>query len=133
MSLTLQKTIDKNSFQFPYGPGGRYNTRAEALAALRLQGFTPRLNVNYGRADPKIETKIFKFVTLPSQLNINYPTTLIKNDFLGQDGGIVKASQLGFLTISGNGTMLANDEVSAVESFNELKNAQSEKIPLRCM
>jgi hypothetical protein len=132
VQFSLVNTIrsDASGLEYSYGPGGKYNTRAEAVQAVRQAGLNPVFGENYGKAIERSRQETFLFTTNPSNLSISQPTTTIRNEFLGRDGGLVRATQLGFKTFTGSGTMLSTINLNPLESFERLTDAQKRKQPL---
>lgn len=131
-TIYFSENVDTSSFLYSYGAGGKYNSRAEAVAAARQAGYTSFTDI-VGKASVSNNSSSVEFLTNPSSLTITSPTTLIENAFLGMDGAVIRPSQLAPLKISGDGLFLADEDNSAIDGFTRLKNAQAKKIPGRIL
>lgn len=137
ITLTYKENVNDNN-PYSYGPGGRYYIKRHAVTAAKNDGYSSPEALKIANTTQVIsKTRGISFDTNPRSLQISIPTNTIKNSFIGQDGGIVKPTQLGFLTISGEGTFLAQRssitgvEFNPIASFTQLQLLQEKKIPLR--
>ena len=110
--------------------GQTYPNITSARRAKRFDDQNPFKNL-VGKSVSVNDNIVFNFETNPSTLSITHPTTIIKNEFIGLDGGVVNPSQLGIVSISGEGTFVTDDDTLPIDSFSELKKAQKRKETLR--
>lgn len=139
ISLIYTATVDgsQNPSKYSFGKGGRYNTRTQAARAYKrdkdLEGGKRIGNINkiVKQANPKKRDLTFTFLVNPESLTITEPTSTIRSQFVDLDGGIVRAVQLGFRTVSGQGKFIDSSEKTAQEQYAELREIQRKKIPVR--